>query len=141
MATIKLDEVRANVSRKYAPLEIDLGAETVSLRQTIRLSKGERDKLAKLQADRVRESRAQEREEAARQARVAAGEVDDSDIVDESDETTLEYFKQFIAIVADSKAGAEALFDAVGDDVAVLGEIVTEYAESTQVGEASSSES
>lgn len=142
MATIKLDTIRENVSRKYAPLVIELDADNaVSLRQVIRLSKAERDALTKLQADRVREAREAERNEKARLARVEAGEVDDSDLSDTSDESLLSYFKAFIKLVADSPAGAEALFAALDDDVAILGEIVTEYSESTQVGEASSSES
>lgn len=109
--TVTLDSIRQAVEAKYRSYDISLpdGA-VVKLQNAIRISKENRQKLVDLQT-----------------ALKAEG----------ADQIAL--LSDCIRAVADSKRGADALLKMVGDDLAVLAEIFSQYGEATQVGEASAS--
>ena len=120
MATISLDQIRADIEAKYAPVVIDLGGGiTCTLVQALRLPKAARAEL-------VNQQRA----------------INDSGDSDEyNEDAVLTHLRSLIRLVATNPAEANNLIQAIGDDVALLGEIVRRYSEATQLPEASSSPS
>lgn len=109
--TFTLDDIRAAAEKKYGATEIDLGTRVVSLVNALRLPKGRRDELLKLQ-DRLQEEGADQEE----------------------------LVKEAILLVAATEGEGKALLKAVGDDLAVLMEIFQNYAGETELGEASASD-
>lgn len=106
---ITLDSIRAAADAKYGATEIDLGNGTV-----VRLLN-----VLRLTAEKRAEVRA-----------LRSGDADS----DETDQVAM--FHKMIRAIAETPAQAEALLTAVGDDLALLAQIVSEYAEGTQAGEA-----
>lgn len=111
MATFSLDDIRSAAEAKYGSTDIQVGEKTVRLLNPLRLGKKDRDALMALQEQMGKE---------------------DSD--------TEEILHDVIRLVAESDSQAEALLEAVGDDLGVLMEIFTRYNEGTQLGEASASQ-
>jgi len=108
---VTLDSIREAVEAKYISYDIELpDGRIVKLQNPIRLNKESRQKLIGLQEELKRED--------ADQAAVLA---------------------EVIRTVAESKASADALLRQVGNDLAVLAEIFSQYGKATQVGEASAS--
>lgn len=119
--TFKLSAIRSAAEKKYAPLQIDVsenedGSDLVDLIPVMRLSPERRRRVEALQKNR------------------AEGTVGDFDGLEE-------FLREFITAVASSDARGKKLLDVVGSDIAFLAQIVEEYSERTQPGEASSSES
>jgi len=113
MANFTLDDIRKAADAKYASTNIDLGdGFTVELLNPLRLAKADRDVLTEI-SDRMEEDGA-----------------DQAEILGDA-----------IRAAAKSKAAAEKLIEAIDGDLAVLAELFENYTESTQVGEASASQS
>ncbi|MEU9795065.1 phage tail assembly protein [Streptomyces sparsogenes] len=115
MASFTLDDIRAAADAKYGSTDIEVDAKTtVHLLNPLRLPKGKRDQLIKLQ-----------------------DELD----TDKADVDQEQLLSDAIRLVADHPKKAEALLTAVGGDLAVLAQIFETYGKGTQVGEASASAS
>lgn len=107
MATFSLDDIRAAADAKYGSTDIQLDEKTtVVLRNPLRLSKAERDELAKLQGS-------------------LDGDSDQSEVLGNA-----------LRLVAKDKKIAEKLIDTVGDDLALLAQLFATYSKGTQAGEA-----
>jgi hypothetical protein len=115
--TISLDQIKADIEAKYAPVVIDLGDASVTLTQVLRLSKAKRAAL------------------------VAAEKERDTDGDGFDEEGTVEYLRTVLRLVATDRDEAEYLIEALGDDLVLLTEVVTAWREGTQAGEASPSAS
>jgi hypothetical protein len=135
VAAIKFSDIQQAVDSKYEPLTIELPDGTqFNMIPALRLSDAAKDELTALQDIKDRHDKAVE------DAAESGDDVDDGfDICS--------YLCDFIAIVSDDKEAADRLFDIdqpigikVGRDAATLVEIVSDYTESTQPGEASPSE-
>lgn len=110
--TFTLADIRAAAEKKYGDFPVELGpGDVVVLRNALRLSKSERAAL----------KRAQESMKA-----------------EDADEQVL--LEDCIRIVAAPGQG-QRLVDAIGGDLTVLAETFSKYAEGTEAGEASGSES
>lgn len=121
MSSFTLDDIRAAAETKYGATEIDLGGDTkVRLLNPLRLSKAKRDALVALQKELDHQE---------------DGAEEGTEHIDQEGA-----FKETIRLVAESQYQAETLLSAVGDDLAVLAEIVERYSRGTQVGEASASD-
>ena len=116
MATVvSLDSIRAAAEKQYGSFDIDLGnGEVARLLNPLRLPKEVRAKLTSLEA-----------------AAEAAG--DDADHTEEQIEETLR-------LLAQTPEQAEALFAALGGDLALMATIMEQYSDNTQAGEASPSQ-
>lgn len=112
MASFKLDDIRAAAEAKYGATEIEIeDGKTVRLVNALRLTKDKRALISALEDD------------------APEGEEKDQE----------EGLFDLIRIVAETPAQAELLLAAVGDDLAILAEIVETYSKGTQMGEASPS--
>lgn len=111
MSSLSLDTIREAAERKYGHLEVQVGEKTVRLLNPLRLSKERRARLAQLQG------------------------VDLT--AEDADQVTA--LQDLIRTVAETPAGAKVLLGAIGDDLAVLAELVAEYGRVTRPGEASDS--
>lgn len=107
MATFTLDDIRTAAEAKYGATEIEVGNHVVRLLNPLRLTKAKRDELGTIQSEL---------------------EADDADHE--------ELMAKTVRIVAETETQADILLDAVGDDLALLAEIVNTYGEGTQAGEA-----
>jgi hypothetical protein len=119
---ISLDGLRAKVEEKYEPLEIDTPQGTFVLRPVLRCSKAEREQvLSKLEA-------------------LGQAEEEDSKVstVDRL-ENLMAVAREVISIVTADKRGAE-LIKLLGEDAPLALEILNQWQEATQPGEASSSQ-
>lgn len=117
-STITLDSIRESLDNKYGAVEVDMGTSSVQLRNALRLSKEERQKLMHVFDD---------------------VKSDDND--DEFDEdVTLDSMREMIRLVSDTKEGAEELISALGEDLAMFVEVMGEYTKDQKLGEASASE-
>ncbi|MFY1620039.1 phage tail assembly protein [Micromonospora sp. WMMD736] len=105
---MKLDDIREAAEAKYGHLPVEVGDRTVRLLNPLRLPKTKRDEIAKLQ-ERLKEEGA------------------DQEAI----------MRDMIRVTADTKAGADVLLKAIGDDLTVLAEVLGEYGRKTRVGEAS----
>lgn len=114
---ITLDSIREAADRKFASYDIDLGSgQVVKLRNPLRLGKAEREAFLGLQEE----------------LEAVGGDIDGQ----------LELLKKIITLTADPKAApAGTLLAALGDDAALITEVVNGYMEAQSVGEASTSES
>lgn len=111
MASFKLDDIRAAAEAKYGSTDIEVGEETVSLVNVLRLPKTKRDELMAIQE------------------KLDGEGVDQAAVLSDA-----------IRLVAKTEKQAETLLAAVGDDLAVLVELFNKYTAGTQVGEASASD-
>lgn len=117
MAKFTLDDIRAAAEREYGSTEIELAdGKSVTLVNMLRLPKAKRAEF-----ERIQEEMSAEPEE---------GE-------DGPDHEAL--MAECLRVAADNPAGAEALLDWIGEDMALLATIFKIYAEETQTGEASAS--
>jgi hypothetical protein len=103
----KLDDLRASADKKFSSVTIEVGDREVRLINALQLSEGKRKELL------------------AAQSRVS-----------EDGASQVEVLSECLRIVADSPEGADALLDAVGDNLAVLVEIFSAYNKDTEAGEA-----
>ena len=108
MSTLTLDAIREAAEAKYGSLDIEVGDKTVRLLNPLRLAKPKRDELMKLQDGMKDEGVDQEK-----------------------------VMRDMIRLAADTKTNGDLLIKAVGDDLAVMAELLAEYAKRTRVGEAS----
>lgn len=113
MSSYSLDDIRAAADAKYGATEIRVDENTVvKLINPLRLPKEDRTALLGVQ-DRL----------------TAEGE----------DVDQAEVFADAIRTVADDKAAADKLIEAIGGDLAILAEVFRTYTEGASVGEASAS--
>jgi hypothetical protein len=120
MATFTLDDIRSTAEAKYGSTDIDMGgAGIVVLRNALRLSSDERQELLTFQE------------------KLSAGK-DDEDAPAVSGEE-VQIVSDMIRLVAADKALADKMLATIGDDLGVLMELVGQYSEGTQLGEASAS--
>lgn len=112
MATFSLDDIRAAADRKYGHTEIQIDEETtVRLVNALQLSKAERKALVAVQE---RLSKTDE----------------------ENGEEQEDVLKDALRIVASDKKAIEKLLAQIGDNLALLVTVFTQYNEGTQAGEA-----
>lgn len=110
MATVTLDSIRDAAERKYGHTDIEVpGFGTARLVNAMQLSK---------------------------EKRKALGEASDEkeDATHETDE--LAAFHRVIRIVARSEHEADALINAIGDNLAVMAQVFETYNKGTELGEA-----
>lgn len=105
---VTLDSIREAAEAKYGSLDIEVGDKTIRLLNPLRLPQAKRNALMALQ------------------------EKKDDDSSDQ-----LETLREMIRLVVDTEANGKALIKAVGDDLAVMAELMSTYGSQTQVGEAS----
>lgn len=112
MSQFTLDNIRQAAEAKYGSVDIAIDENmTCRLLNPLRLPKEKREALVELQ------------------------KVLDAEDTDQ--EATL---SESIRIIAEKPVQAEALLDAIGDDLTLLAEIFETYSKATQVGEASPSQ-
>lgn len=111
MSTFTLDNIREAAEAKYGHTDIEIGEETVRLRNALQLPKDVRKKLS------------------ATQEKLSEDEVDQEEVLAE-----------ILVLVAESKAKGEALIKAIGGNFAVLLQVFEAYNKGTQLGEASTSQ-
>jgi hypothetical protein len=117
--SITLDSIRSAADARYGSYDIELTDDTtVKLLNPLRLSKANRDELTAIQAE-------------------LDVDTDDAEAVAALDQVAV--FQRMIRVVAETPKQADALLGAVGDDLAILAEIVRGYSKGTQQGEASAS--
>lgn len=109
MTTLTLDSIREAADRKYGGITIDLGDEKVELRNPLRLSKGDRERLSKLEKS-----------------------------ADE-DADPLDYFREMYEVLA-GKEGAKTLLKALGEDITLHMEVLSNLNTGVEAGEASPSQ-
>ena len=113
MPSVTLDDIQAAADRKYGPFTVDMGdGQTCTLLNALRLSKDKRKKVLKLQ-----------------------------DLQDEDAENVEDHLIEMVRLTAQSKADADRLLKAIGNDLALLAEILEQYGKASELGEASASES
>jgi hypothetical protein len=106
-----LDELRQSVQAKYKPYEVDLGGgDVVLLEQALRLPK---------------ERRAEMR---AAQDRMSGDDASEDDLV--------AAMGDILRAAASDRGAADRMLAAIGDDLAVLKEILEGYGKASQLGEA-----
>lgn len=117
MPSISLDEIRADIVKKYEPYLVAFDGGQLVMRQAMRLSSPERAELKSLME------------------LVSADDVDEDVVMD--------LLGKVVVRVAENRQTAHAFLLSLGEDerLVVLSELVNRYAEATQVGEASSSAS
>lgn len=111
-----LENLKSDLDKKYAPVELDLGGSSVVLSNMMRLGKEDRKKVADAVKDIFK----------------------DRTDTDEEVPDLLETIAVIFELVAEDGRGS-ALMDAIGDDVSLGTEILNIWIEATQVGEASNS--
>ncbi|WP_165218176.1 phage tail assembly protein [Schaalia sp. ZJ1691] len=116
MATIDfdnlvLDDIIAEAERQHPDLKVG----EVTFRNMLRIGSKDRDRFRKVLAK-------------------------FSDANDGQDVDALKVYREALTIVADDKDKAEAMFDQVGDNLAVINTLVELYMKRSQVGEASPSQ-
>lgn len=116
-----LANYRKVVEEKYAPVRIQLdeeGKEVLELIPALRLPKEKREQLSKLQASREKHG--------------------------EGDVTTLDdligFLQEYVRVIGSDKRMVDKLLKTVGDDAAILSEIISDYSGDTEAGEASTSD-
>lgn len=123
MKSTSLDGLRNKVDNKYEALEIETEKETFSLRPILRCPKNERDlvltKLEELGKD--------------------DGEGEDTTSSVDRMDSALTVAREVISIVTANKRG-KALVALLGDDFLLVMEVLNQWQEATQPGEASSSQ-
>lgn len=111
--SFSLDDIRKAAEAKYGSTDIELpDGKVCSLVNPLRLSKEKRAELVSMQ-----------------------------DKMDESGADQFDILADAIRLVATSKSKAEALIEAADGDLTILVEVFSNYTSSTQVGEASASQS
>ena len=110
-----LDTLKNDLDHEFAPVQIEVGGETVTLRHVMRLQKAERGK--------------------ALDAIEATRELD-TNTADGIDEM-LKQLKVVLGTVA--TGSGKVLTDAIGDDIALAMKVMDLWTERTQPGEASNS--
>lgn len=110
MATFTLDNLKAEVEKKYAPTVVENGDTTYVLPNILQLPKGKRKAAFKI-----------------------------IDAFDEADDPTIDeqvdHFTKLVGLVVEDNKGSE-LLELLGDSPAVLLELVNTWMEGTQLGEA-----
>lgn len=110
---ITLDDIRQAVEERYGPFEIDLGGgEVVRLVNILQLPKSKRQEI------------------------VAAQERMNGDGADQEEE-----IEKILRLCAETDGQANKLMRALGGNLPAMVEVFRQYAEATQVGEASPSQS
>lgn len=131
---MKLSDLQDSVEKKNPSLSIEIDDETtVVLRPLLRCSKQDRDEAVEL----IKLIIPEDDEE-------SEGEEPDKDSKDEDyDPEEVEKqekaLRELIYRVAYPKAAGEKLLESIGDDIALLMEVFTEYMGETDLGEASNS--
>lgn len=117
---ITLDSIRESVEKKYAPVKIEVDAETtVELRNILRLSKNERKKVT-----------------AALEELEGLTENED-DMTEDDIQKIVSVMGTVISTVANGNA--RKLITALGDDIPVIMQVLETWQAGTQSGEANSS--
>lgn len=131
MADFTLADIQAAADAKFGDCRIALGGdETVVLRNGLRMPKEERRELTALQK------------------RLDALQSDDDDVQasemrpdeDQADAMT-RLVRDILSLVADDKAAATTMLSRIGDNLPTLLQVLTEYGQVAQPGEASPSPS
>lgn len=113
MATFTLDDIKAAAEAKYGSTDIDLGGgEKMILVNPLRLEKGKRALLQKIQ--------------------------DSEDSEEETDQGDV--MRKALRLVTSTPKATEKFIDLAGDDLAILATVFESYTEGVQVGEASASQ-
>lgn len=109
-----LADLKADIDREFAPLEIDLGKGTVVLRNVLRLNSDERS----IVVDAIK---------------TFSGDNENEDV-----NALFEAIRTVLKTVAKDNKG-ETLVNLIGDDLALAMKIINLWTEATQPGEASNS--
>ncbi len=118
MPGITLAQIREAADKQCGPFVIEgIPGGDVTLVSPLRMSKAKRKKLTDLQK---------------KQDELAAGD-EDLDVE--------QLLHEMVYVVAESKAAADRLLKAIGDDLAQLAVVLNEYGQGVQAGEASPSQS
>lgn len=117
MATMTLDELRADVERKYGDFVLALSDGTpVNLRAGMRLPKEDRVALRELQR--------------------RYSELSEADEGGDREDELVDIVAGQIEVISDDAENARRLVSEIGDDLALLMSVMTAYMEATQPGEA-----
>lgn len=121
--TFTLDSMREEMDKKYAPVTLDLGGgDVVVLQNVLRIKAGARKEALSL----------------IKQIQSLTESKDDAELSEEDLDAVNELQEKILQLAADKP---ELLDAAVGGDPMIVMEIFNRWMESTQAGEASSSES
>lgn len=123
--TFNLADMVADADQKYAPVSLDLGGgDVVTLRNVLRIKPGTRKEALSL----IKQI----------QSLTESADDDDAEMSEEDFDTVNEIQERILGLAADKP---ELLNTAIGGDPMIVMEIFNRWMESTQAGEASSSES
>lgn len=117
-----LDSMREEIEREFAPLKVDLGDAQVTLRNLLRLPKGERDAVYKLLDE------------------LAADDAEDETGL-RATERSADIALKIIPLVAESEKLGRQLVAAIEEDLALTLRVFSKWMEGTQAGEAESLDS
>ena len=112
MATFSLSELRAEVERKYAPTIVENGSDRFELQNLLQLPEKRRDQVIEL--------------------------VESIEEDTEEGHNLTEQLKVFekIVVFTERNGRGQELLDLLGDNTAMVFELVTKWLEASQVGEA-----
>jgi DNA-binding transcriptional MerR regulator len=116
MKNISLADIREAIENKYASTTVDLGDETIELQNVLRLSKEDRKKVLALQEELSSDFEGEKR--------------DQEDVLSD-----------IFRCICVTTGQANRLLRALGNELVLMVEIFQQYAEASQLGEASPSES
>lgn len=119
MTDITLEDIKAAADKKYASLKIGLGEHTIELRNALRLSEDERDRVSELQDE-------------------LSGEDDEGNKIEGRSQTPV--LEDMLRTLCATEGQGNKLVDALGGDLTLLAETFESYKEKTQLGEASPSQ-
>ncbi|ASZ75457.1 tail assembly chaperone [Mycobacterium phage Kimona] len=115
-----LDSFREEVEKEFAPVKLDLGGETVTLRNLLRVGKAAREELFG-HLDRM--------------DKMSEGKAEEDMTVEELEETA-SIALRVLELVADSPTGGRALVSQLEDDLALTLKVFEAWMEATNPGEA-----
>lgn len=141
MPTMALESLKKTISEKYEPLTIDmLEAGKFDLVQVLRL--GENDYNAFVKAQRELSAMQDDEDQVDENGEPIKLSPEGQEAADSNARAALvAKMRELILIPANRKDLCEKWLELIGDDLAALMEILDQYMTSTQVGEASASQS
>lgn len=127
MTEFTLDDIRAAAAKRFASYNLRVNDELVQLRNPMRLSKADRAEFARLQATKgkkaEKDAEGNDIELSTEEAEaIEAGQID--------------RLKAMLTVVADNRTAVQAVFNEIGDDLALVMELFRAYTEAVKPGEA-----
>jgi hypothetical protein len=114
-----LDSLREELEKQYAPTQLDIGTEVITLRNIVRMPKKDRIKVQDLLEE--------------------LGEIQKNE--DHTEDQVTEAVQNVLVATAETVAKGQKLLKAIGDDVPLLMQVFDRWCAGEDLGEASDSPS